>query len=78
VGPVRLRKEKKMIAIKTRLINEEEEQKIIRHLQGYMGDTAGLQFYNENYPWFVTPSGFVVSKKTDITFVLDLIKEEED
>jgi signal recognition particle GTPase len=61
--------------VKTRLANKEEEQKIIRHLQSYMGTMAGLSFYNENYPWFVTPTGFVVSKKTDTTFVLDLIEE---
>jgi hypothetical protein len=41
-----------------------------------MGDMGGLSFYNENYPWFVTPSGFVTSKKTDTVFVLDLLNEE--
>jgi len=68
-------KYRKKPQVETRLISKEEEQRLIRHIQGYMGTMAGLNFYNENYPWFVTPTGFVVSEKTDTTFVLDLIKE---
>ena len=61
---------------RTRRLNKEEEQVLIRYLQKRRGLFNGLNLFNEGYPWYITPQGFIYSKKVDIDFVWDLIANE--
>jgi len=59
-----------------RRLNKEEEQVLIKYLQKKRGSFNGLALFNEGYPWYITPQGFIYSKKVDIEFVWDFISNQ--
>jgi len=62
--------------LEARPLNEEEEEILIRYLQKRRGLFNGLALYNEGYPWFITPQGFIFSEKVDLEFEMDFIANQ--
>jgi len=61
---------------RTRRLNKQEEQTLIKYLQKKRGSFNGLALFNEGYPWRIDSTGLIYSKKTDLYFVWDLIANE--